>query len=86
MSGACHLVRVRKLGVPQESRDAFDMLGEADLLKPVLRDRLKSMVGFRNVAVHGYRKLNIEIVRTIVETRLGDFREFAKVVLQEGHE
>ncbi|BBO87676.1 type VII toxin-antitoxin system HepT family RNase toxin [Desulfosarcina ovata] len=86
IDAAMHLVRVRKLGVPQESRDAFDMLGEADLLKPVLRDRLKSMVGFRNVAVHGYRKLNIEIVRTIVETRLGDFRELAKVVLQEGHE
>ena len=26
---AMHLVRVRKLGLPQESRDAFNMLGKA---------------------------------------------------------
>lgn len=31
IDAAMHLVRVKKLGVPQESRDAFDMLGEAGI-------------------------------------------------------
>ena len=78
---AMHIVRVRKLGVPQESRDAFDMLGEVGMIDANLRDRLKAMVGFRNVAVHDYRKLNLDIVRAVVEKRLGDFREFGAVLL-----
>jgi len=79
---AMHLVRVRKLGIPQESRDAFDLLVDNDIISVHLSDRLKSMVGFRNVAVHDYRKLNLEIVRGVIETRLDDFREFAETALK----
>ena len=82
IDAAMHIIRVRKLGIPQETRDAFDMLGEAEMIKPDLRDRLKAMVGFRNVAVHDYRKLNLEIVRAVVEKRLGDFREFGEILLK----
>ena len=82
IDAAMHLVRVRKLGVPQESRDAFDMLGEAGIIIAVLCERLKAMVGFRNVAVHDYRKLNLEVVRRIVHEHLGDFREFGRTVLR----
>ena len=62
--------------------EAFDMLGENGMLKPHLRDRLKAMVGFRNIAVHDYRKLNLDIVRNVVEIRLGDFREFTSDILR----
>ena len=71
-----------KLGVPQESRDAFDMLCEAEIITSVLGDRLKAMVGLRNVAVHDYRKLNLELVRNILAGHLDDFREFGAVVLR----
>lgn len=81
---AMHLVRVRRLGIPQESRDAFDLLSDNGIISVHLSDRLKSMVGFRNVAVHDYRKLNLEIVRSVVETRLADFREFAETALKLG--
>lgn len=84
IDGAMHLVRVKKLGVPQESRDAFGMLCEAGIIDGSLRDRLQAMVGFRNVAVHDYRKLNLAVVRSILETRLEDFRAFAKILLEAG--
>lgn len=58
IDASMHLVRVKKLGGPQESREAYDMLCEADIIEAPLRDRLKTMVGFRNIAVHDYRKLN----------------------------
>ena len=32
------------------------------------------MVGFRNSAAHDYQKLNLEIVRSILEGNLSDFR------------
>jgi len=40
------------------------------------------MVGFRNVAVHDYRKLNLDVVRGIVENHLDDFRTFCRAILK----
>jgi uncharacterized protein YutE (UPF0331/DUF86 family) len=82
IDGAMHLVRIRKLGVPQETREAFSMLCEAGIVTQRLRDRLQAMVGFRNIAVHDYRKLNLAVVRSILETRLADFREFGEAILR----
>ena len=82
IDAAMHLVKIKRLGIPQESREVFDMLCEAGVIEPVLRDRLKAMVGFRNVAVHDYRKLNLEVVRNIVTQHLQDFSEFGRIVLQ----
>jgi uncharacterized protein YbaR (Trm112 family) len=69
------------LGVPQESREAYDMLCDSGIIDVSLRDRLKAMIGFRNIAVHDYIKLNLAVVRSIIETRLGDFRTFGEAVL-----
>lgn len=82
IDAAMHLVRVHKLGIPQESRDAFELLEKAGRLDQSLSDRMKRMVGFRNVAVHDYQRLNLDIVRSIVRERLDDFTEFARVVLR----
>jgi uncharacterized protein YutE (UPF0331/DUF86 family) len=77
-----HLVRRGRLGIPQESRDAFELLASASSLSRELADRLKSMVGFRNVAVHDYQALNLDIVREIVRGRLGDLAGFAEWALR----
>lgn len=77
-----HLVRIKRLGVPQESRDAFAMICEAGIIDAGLRDKMQAMVGFRNIAVHDYRKLNLDVVRSIIEKRLEDFRGFAAAVLR----
>lgn len=74
---AMHLVRRHRLGVPQETREAFDLLAKAGLLPAVLTGPLKQMVGFRNVAVHEYRKLDLAIVREIIATRLTDLQAYA---------
>jgi len=77
IDGAMHMVRRRRLGVPQQSRDAFAMLESAGLLDPALSRSMQAMVGFRNVAVHQYQDLNLDIVRSIIENRLQDFRALA---------
>jgi len=81
IDAAMHVVRLRHLGIPQDSREAFVLLKEAEILSVNLSDQLQSMVGFRNIAVHDYRKLNLEIVRSIIQKRLPDFREFSRVIL-----
>ena len=40
------------------------------------------MVGFRNVAVHDYQRLNLDIVRQIIAKHLVDFEVFASVPLR----
>ena len=82
IDAAMHLVRVRRLGVPQETREAFVLLEQAYVLEPQLANRMKKMVGFRNVAVHDYQTLNIEIVRRIVVNHLDDFLAFTQVLLR----
>jgi uncharacterized protein YutE (UPF0331/DUF86 family) len=78
---AMHIVRTKKLGVPQESRDAFRLLEGAGVLPPELSANLQRMVGFRNVAVHAYRSLDLGVVRAVVATGLGDLQAFARLAL-----
>lgn len=77
-----HLVRVHRLGAPKESRDAFRLLLEAGHLDPELGERMMKMVGFRNIAVHNYRELDLNIVQAIVTERLDDFLELARIAVQ----
>lgn len=79
---AMHVVRERGLGLPGDSREAFSLLEHNGLLADDLAARMRAMVGFRNVAVHDYRNLSLEVVRGILEERLGDFREFVAAMLR----
>ncbi len=78
---AMHGVRARKLGLPQESREAFTLLHDAGLIDEALMRRMQAMVGFRNIAVHNYQKLSLEIVRSILNENLDDFRQFCTTML-----
>jgi uncharacterized protein YutE (UPF0331/DUF86 family) len=80
---AMHLVRRRRLGIPQETRDAFRLLQETGALPPELADRLMRMVGFRNVAIHDYRRLDLDIVKNIVTERLDDFLAFSATLVKQ---
>ena len=80
---AMHMVRARALGLPQESREAFALLQQAALIDEQISKRMQAMVGFRNIAVHAYQKLSLPIVRSILDTRLGDFKAFTAAVLKQ---
>lgn len=79
---AMYVVSQRKLGVPQESRDAFSLLQTAGILPADLAQRMQRMVGFRNVAVHEYARLNLDVVRTIITKQLDDFRTFSSTIVK----
>lgn len=73
---AMHIVSEKKLGIPQNSRDAFEVLEANKVIEKVLANKMKSMVGFRNIAVHNYESVNMKIVQMIIENHLGDFEEY----------
>lgn len=82
IDAAMHVVRVKRLGLPQESREAFRLLEEAGLLPAEISQHMQAMVGFRNVAIHDYQKLNVDILKAILNERLNDFRQFSKVMVK----
>jgi uncharacterized protein YutE (UPF0331/DUF86 family) len=51
-----------------------------DVGRAQLADRLKKMVGFRNLAVHQYRDLDIAIVEAVIAKNLDDLLEFAQLI------
>ena len=77
---ANYINKQKKLGIPQSSRDAFELLFKAVLLPEEVAVNLKKMVGLRNIAVHDYQELNIDIVRFIIENHLNDFQYFIKAI------
>lgn len=79
---AAHLVASEAMGVPQDLRENFVMLQNARVLEPGTSEKMQRMVGFRNIAVHEYQNLNIDILKHILVERLGDFEEYCKQVLR----
>ena len=77
---ATHIVKVRGLGLPNTSRELFDLLLENHIISSDVCKQMQGMVGFRNIAVHDYQNLNIEIVVAIVEKHLGDFEGFVREI------
>jgi len=70
---AMHHVAESRLGIPQHSRDAFDLLRQHRLLTPETAGAMMNMVGFRNIAVHSYQQLQRPILEAILLRHLGDF-------------
>jgi len=42
---------------------------------------MQAMVGFRNIAVHDYQSLNLDIIIEIVKNHLNDFTEFINQII-----
>jgi uncharacterized protein YutE (UPF0331/DUF86 family) len=79
---AMHRVRRDRLGLPQESREAFALLAGADLIPQELAAHMQAMVGFRNIAVHQYQQMDLDILRAILDERLDDLRRFAAALVR----
>lgn len=76
-----HLIRRHKLGIPQSARDVFVLLAQSGWIEDALADALKRMVGFRNIAVHDYQKLQIAITVSIIEQHLDEFLQYSRALL-----
>lgn len=83
IDAAMHMVRLHTLGIPKDSRQAFTLLVKANFLDPQLGKHLEAMVGFRNIAVHNYTEINMDIVRSILNERLVDMKIFAQFLVKQ---
>lgn len=70
-----------KIIFSRSSRESFDLLQEAGIIDKHLAQKLKAMVGFRNIAVHNYQPVNLEIVQGIIVKSLADLLKFGQLLL-----
>lgn len=75
------MIRKHKLGVPQSSRDVFTLLATTDFIPADLADNLKKIIGFRNIAVHEYQRLQLAVTEHLILHRLQDFRLLCRILL-----
>jgi uncharacterized protein YutE (UPF0331/DUF86 family) len=76
---ATHLAASAGRDVPDYAT-AIDRLAELGILPGEFAARFRSIAGFRNVIVHGYLDVDLEIVHRLLNDRLDDFAEFARLV------
>jgi uncharacterized protein YutE (UPF0331/DUF86 family) len=77
---ASHIVSDERLGEPASLRELFELLARGGWVRAEQVPVLQRMAGFRNLLVHEYGRLNLAIVRELVEKRLGDLEAFVAAV------
>lgn len=79
---AAHVVADEGFGVPQELRENFDLLSKNNVITDELTKQLRKIIGFRNIAVHEYDTINVEILKSIVRYNLKEIEEFYVSILR----
>jgi len=82
MDVADHIVADRKLRVPETAAATFEILGDAEVLSRTLAESLGRMVGFRNILVHDYARIDPAIVLRVLGTDLKDVERFREAILE----
>ncbi len=77
---ANHIIASKKLPRPSTYRESFSILADAQFLSLNLANQLADLAGFRNVLVHIYWKLDMELVFNILQNDLDTLIEYVKVI------
>lgn len=78
---ANYTIKKKKLGLPKESKESFYLLAENKIIPRTLSGGLGKMVGFRNVLVHEYQKLDIKIMLDVINNHLNELVDFTNHIM-----
>ena len=78
---AMRLIKLHKLGLPSTSSEGFLMLAQHKFIDYGLAEKMTRMVGFRNVAVHAYTKIDYDIVASVIRLGLDDVLNYVGITL-----
>lgn len=71
---AMHVVALKHLGMPQSQADAFRLLADANEIDRPLSVRMMGMCGFRNILIHQYQELEINLLHKIASGHWKDLQ------------
>lgn len=72
-----HIIADEGWQTPSNSREIFEILQQHGVISKENMVLAKKMVGFRNIVVHMYEKVDLEEVYAIYRKSLKDFERFA---------
>lgn len=79
---ANHTIRVKKLGLPKNSKESFLLLAQNKIIHNELAVNMGKMVGFRNSLVHEYQKFDINMLIDVIENHLEDLLNFTNLIVK----
>jgi uncharacterized protein YutE (UPF0331/DUF86 family) len=71
-----YIIKKNKFGIPKSSKEIFEILEKEGYISENLSKDLQKMVGFRNLAVHEYTKLKLEIIKYIINEKIWNLKDF----------
>ena len=67
---------------PERYRDIPYILARSGVISERFADTMASMIGFRNLLVHDYAAINLKLVYEFLQTKLTDFEEFIRQIVE----
>lgn len=77
---AMHICATSMDKLPQTMGQSFDALLTMNVIKESIAIKMKKSVGFRNVAVHNYDEIDMDLTYNIASKHLEDFIEFIRQI------
>ncbi len=75
-----HILAASSLRKPETYSEVLEILGEADILPEEFAARFSEAAKFRNILVHMYAEVDVEMLCDILHQNLLDFDEFAQYI------
>ncbi len=75
-----HLVSGLNLGLYDDAKGVFLILGKKRVIDNQLADNLKNAAGMRNILVHNYLEIDLQLIQKAATTDLKDLEEFTKQI------
>jgi uncharacterized protein YutE (UPF0331/DUF86 family) len=76
-----HVLALTDAPAPASMVESFDLLRQIGAIDAAVAERMGKAVGFRNLAVHEYIRIDWMIVFAIITKHLDDFRAFSEQLL-----
>ena len=66
--------------MPKNIRDSFKILAEHQIISADIEKNLYKMIGFRNILVHEYQQLDLNVMANIIKNNLNDLLLFTDCI------
>lgn len=80
---AAHIISEEGFGVPGSTTEMFYVLEKNGYLDSDLTSKMLKAVGFRNLIVHEYGKIELEQVYEIAQNNINDLNEYLKAIIKK---
>jgi uncharacterized protein YutE (UPF0331/DUF86 family) len=80
---AAHIISEEGFGVPGSTSEMFYKLQENGFLNAELTEKMVNAVGFRNLLVHEYTKIDMEQVYETAQKDITDLTEYLKAIFKK---